>query len=30
MRKKEGSAIEKRRMVPVDQGTLDMIGEYLQ
>jgi len=30
MRKKDGRAIEKRRMVPVDQGTLDMIGEYLQ
>ena len=30
MRKKDGKTIEKRRMVPVDQGTLDMIREYLQ
>jgi integrase/recombinase XerD len=30
MRKKDGKEIEKRRMVPIDQGTLDMIREYLQ
>jgi integrase len=30
MRKKDGKTIEKRRMVPIDQGTLDMIREYLQ
>lgn len=30
MRRKDGKAIEKRRMVPIDQGTLDMIREYLQ
>jgi integrase len=30
MRKKDGKKIEKRRMVPVDRGTLDMIKEYLQ
>jgi integrase len=30
MRKRDGKAIEKRRMVPIDQATLDMIKEYLQ
>ena len=30
MRKRDGKATEKRRMVPIDQGTLDMIREYLQ
>lgn len=30
MRKRDGKPIEKRRMVPVDQDTLDMIREYLQ
>jgi integrase len=30
MRKRDGKAIEKRRMVPIDQATLDMIREYLQ
>ena len=30
MRKKDGKTIEKRRMVPVDQGTLDMVREYLE
>ena len=30
MRKKDGKAIEKRRMIPIDQGTLDMVIEYLQ
>ena len=30
MRKKDGKAIEKRRIIPIDRGTLDMIREYLQ
>jgi len=30
MRKKDGKTIEKRRMVPIDQDSLDMIREYLQ
>lgn len=30
MRKRDGKTIEKRRMVPIDQGTLDLIREYLQ
>ena len=30
MRKKDGKAIEKRRMIPIDRGTLDMVREYLQ
>jgi integrase len=30
VRKKGGKTIEKRRMVPIDQGTLDMIGQYLK
>jgi len=30
MRKKDGKTIEKRRMVPIDQGTLDMIRDYLE
>ena len=30
MRKKDGKTIQKRRMVPIDQGTLDMIREYLE
>jgi len=29
-RKKDGKAIERRRVVPVDQGTLDMMREYLE
>jgi len=29
-RKKDGKPIEKRRVVPIDQGTLDMIKEYLE
>jgi len=28
--RKNGKAIEKRRMIPVDRGTLDMVREYLQ
>ena len=30
MRKKDGKAIERRRVVPVDQGTLHMVEEYLE
>ena len=30
MRKRDGKAVERRRIVPVDQGTLDMIREYLE
>lgn len=30
MRKKDGKLTERRRIVPVDQGTLDMINEYLE
>ena len=30
MRKKDGKAIEKRRMIPIDRGTLDKTREYLQ
>lgn len=30
MRKKGGKTIERRRVVPVDQGTLDMVKEYLE
>jgi len=30
MRKMDGKAIERRRVVPVDQGTLDMVKEYLE
>jgi len=29
-RKKDGAAIERRRVVPVDQGTLGMVREYLE
>jgi len=29
LRKRNGKAIERRRVVPVDQGTLDMVREYL-
>ena len=29
MRKRDGKTIERRRVVPVDQGTLDMVKEYL-
>jgi integrase/recombinase XerD len=29
MRKRDGKAIERRRVVPVDQGTLDLIKGYL-
>jgi integrase len=30
VRRKDGKAIEKRRMIPIDQGTLDLVREYLQ
>ena len=30
MRKKDAKAKERRRIVPVDQGTLDMVEEYLK
>jgi len=30
MRKRDGKAIERRRVVPIDQGTLDMVKEYLE
>ena len=30
MRKRDGKAVERRRIVPVDQGTLNMIKEYLE
>jgi integrase len=29
MRKRDGKAVERRRVVPVDQGTLDMVRGYL-
>jgi integrase/recombinase XerD len=30
IRKKDGKPLERRRVVPVDQGTLDMVKEYLE
>jgi integrase len=30
MRKRDGKAIERRRVVPIDQRTLDMVKEYLE
>ena len=30
MRKRDGKAIERRRVVPIDQGTLVMVREYLE
>ena len=30
MRKKDGKAVDRRRIVPVDQGTLDLIRQYLE
>jgi len=30
IRRKDGKAIERRRVIPIDQGTLDMVREYLQ
>jgi len=29
-RKRDGKTIERRRLVPIDQGTLDMVREYLE
>ena len=30
MRKRDGKVIERRRVIPVDQGTLNMVREYLE
>lgn len=30
IRKKDNKVVERRRMIPVDQGTLDLVREYLQ
>jgi integrase len=30
MRKRDGKTVERRRAVPIDQGTLDMVREYLE
>ena len=30
MRKRDGKEIERRRVIPIDQGTLDLIREYLE
>ena len=30
MRKRDGKAIERRRVVPIDQGTLEMVKQYLE
>ena len=30
LRKTAGKAIERRRVIPIDQGTLDMVKEYLE
>ena len=30
MRKRDGKAIERRRVIPIDQGTLDLVQEYLE
>ena len=30
MRKRDGKAIERRRVVPIDRGTLDLFEEYLE
>ncbi len=30
MRKRDGKAIERRRVVPIDQGTLDIVKDYLE
>jgi len=30
MRKKDGKTVERRRIVPIDQGTLHMVKEYLE
>ena len=30
MRKRDGKAIERRRVIPIDQGTLDLVKFYLE
>ena len=30
MRKRDGKTVERRRVIPVDQGTLNMVKEYLE
>ena len=30
MRKRDGKSFEKRRMIPVDRGTLNLVQEYLK
>ena len=30
IRKKDGKVVERRRVAPIDQGTLDMVREYLE
>ena len=30
LRKRDGKAIERRRVIPIDQGTLDMVRQYLE
>ena len=30
MRKRDGKTVERRRVVPIDQGTLEMVREYLK
>ena len=30
MRKRDGKVVERRRVVPIDQGTLDMVKKYLE
>jgi len=30
MRKRDGKTVERRRVVPIDQGTLEMVREYLE
>jgi len=30
MRKRDGKTIERRRVIPIDQGTLDMVREHLE
>ena len=29
-RKRDGKVVERRRVIPIDQGTLDMVREYLE
>ena len=30
MRKRDGKVVERRRVVPIDQGTMDTVREYLE